>query len=188
MKLLAYLFAPFVNFIRHFVNTIEFERFKAAVKRNPNDGYLRARFAKYCLKQYFNHEDSAVAARTRVVEAVNQFENIVHTDVLDLEVFYLMGKYFQGPDNKRAVEIYWQGIRTYNEFVTKSQSFKHEYVEMAFSIALNLLALEPNGVDPDLEKFFKTVRKTYLKNFLDQKIEFKTDMMGDSASGVRPLN
>jgi hypothetical protein len=184
MKIISYFFSPFLNVLRHFVNGVEYERFKAAVRRNPNDTYLRARFAKYCLEQYFNHEDTQKATRWRVTEAVNNFENIVHDDVLDLEVFYLMGKYYQGVDNKKAAEVYRRGIRTYNDFVTKSQAFKHEYVEMAFSIALNLLALEPKGADPDLEKFFKTVRKTYLKGFLDQKVEFKPEEIGEP----RPLN
>ncbi len=184
MKIISYFFSPFLNVLRHFVNGVEYERFKAAVRRNPNDTYLRAKFAKYCLKQYFNHEDTQTSTRRRVTEAVNAFENIVHNDVLDLEVFYLMGKYYQGVDNKKAAEVYRRGIRTYNEFVIKSQAFKHEYVEMAFSIALNLLALEPHGVDPDLEKFFKTVRKTYLKSFLDQKMDFKPEEVGEA----RPLN
>lgn len=188
MKVIAYFFAPFLNFLRHFVNGVEYERFKAAVKRNPSDTYLRVRFAKHCLKQYFNHDQKTVAVKRHAFEAVNSFENIVHNDVADLEVFNLMGKYYQGTDNAKAAEVYRRGIRTYNDLVAKSQAFKHEYVETAFSIALNLLALEPNGVDADLEKFFKTVRKTYLKKFLDQKIEFKPEGVGEGASEIRSLN
>src|SRR3990172_6156549 len=113
--------SPFMNFLRRLVHFVEFRKFKDAVRRNPQDHYLRARFAKYCLNHYFQDSTSKI----HMVEAVNQFENIVHSDVLDLEMFYLMGKYYQGLDDKKAREIYKSGIKRYNDFVSKSIEFRH---------------------------------------------------------------
>ncbi len=181
MALLFNIASPFLNLLKKLVNGLEFRRFKDAVQRNPQDHHLRARFAKYCLKTYFQGSSSKV----HVVEAVNQFENIVHADVLDLEVFYLMGKYYQGQDNNKATEIYRKGIKRYNDYVSKSIDFRHDYVETAFTIALNLLALESNVADPELQKFFKNIRRTYLKQFLENKIEFTPDPLGDPGK-LRP--
>jgi hypothetical protein len=100
--------------------------------------------------------------------------------VLDLEVFYLMGKFYQGNDNPKAMEIYRKGIKRYNDFVSKSVEFRHEYVETAFTMALNLLSLEANVADPELERFFKNIRRTYLKHFLEQKVEFAPEGLGDT--------
>jgi hypothetical protein len=131
---------------------------------------------------------SSPSKEVYVVEAVNQFENVVHSEVLDLEVFYLMGKYYQGQDDKRAMEIYKAGIKRYNDFVSKSVDFKHDYVEMAFMIAINLLSLEANHADPELGKFFKNLRRTYLKSFLDHKVDFNPEILGNaSGEGMRHI-
>lgn len=183
MSFLVNIATPFVNFLKKLVNGVEFKKFKDAVRRNPHDHVLRARFAKYCLKSHFQGSPSD----TYAVEAVNQFENIAHSDVLDLEVFYLMGKYYQGLDNKKAISIYQTGIKRYNDFLSKSLELRHDYVEMAFTIALNLLALESNHADPELEKFFKTVRRTYLKNFLDHKVDFNPEILGNTSGSVHSI-
>ncbi len=163
------------------VRLVELRKYKEALRRNPQDHYLRARYAKYCLNSYFQDAGS----KMHVVEAVNQFENIEHSEVLDLEVFYLMGKFYQGNDNKRAIEVYKKGIQRYNDFVDKSIGFRHEHVETAFAIALNLLALESNHADMELDKFFKNLRRTYLKHFLDHKLDFSPEILGN-APGMRP--
>ncbi len=177
MSFLASIASPFLNLLKKLVQLVEFKRYKDALRRNPQDHYLRARFAKYCLNSYFQDSTS----KFHVVEAVNQFENIVHSDVLDLEIFYLMGKFYQGQDNQKAMDIYKQGIKRYNDFVTKSLEFRHEHVETAFAIALNLLAMESNHADPELEKFFKTIRRTYLKNFLEHKVDFNPEILGNTS-------
>lgn len=176
MSLFYDIFSPFLNLLKNIVHGFEFRKFKNAVSRNPQDSYLRARFAKYCLKNYFQGSSSKI----QIVEAVNQFENVVHSEVLDLEVFYLMGKFYQGNDNPKAMEIYRKGIKRYNDFVSKSVEFRHEYVETAFTMALNLLSLESNVADPELERFFKNIRRTYLKHFLEQKVEFAPEGLGDT--------
>lgn len=178
MGILLSIASPFLGWINRLGHFLEFRKFKDAVRRNPQDHYLRARFAKYCLNQYFQDSTSKI----HVVEAVNQFENIVHSEVLDLEMFYLMGKYYQGLDDKKAMEVYKAGIKRYNDFVSKSIEFKHAYVETAFMIALNLLALESNNADPELAKFFKNIRRTYLKQFLDNKAEFSPELSGNGGT------
>jgi len=167
MGILLNAASPFLNLLKDLAHFVEFRKFKDAIRRNPQDHHLRARFTKYCLNHYF--KDSA--SKTHVVEAVNQFENVVHSEVLDLEVFYLMGKYYQGKDDKKAMEVYRAGIKRYNDFVSKSIEFRHTYVETAFMIAMNLLSLEANNADPELVKFFKNIRRTYLKQFLENKLE-----------------
>ncbi|HJT24128.1 MAG TPA: hypothetical protein VJ873_06095 [bacterium] len=181
MNFIASVFSPFLSFLKNLVRVVELRKYKEALRRNPQDHYLRARYAKYCLNSYFQDSSSKI----HVVEAVNQFENIEHSEVLDLEVFYLMGKFYQGKDNKKAIEVYKKGIQRYNEFVTKSVEFRHEHVETAFAIALNLLTLESNHADPELEKFFKTLRRTYLKNFLEHKLDFNPEILGKTP-GIHP--
>lgn len=185
MSFLANLITPFLQFFKKLVYVAELRKYKEALRRNPQDHHLRARYAKFCLTNYFQDSTSP---KSTMVEAVNQFENIAHSEVLDLEIFYLMGKYYQGHDNAKAVEIYKKGIKRYNDFVTKSVEFRHEHVETAFAMALNLLSLESNHADPELERFFKTIRRTYLKNFLEHKADFNPEILGNSPGGVRPIS
>jgi|GEM_PF-1228508 len=163
----------FTDIFLKIAHRIEFNKFKDAIKRNPNDPVLRARFAKFCLNHYFSHQD---VSRLDEIEAVQQFEKIDHLELRELEIYYLMGKYYQGQDNKKAAEVYLKGIKRYNEFADRDDSMKHEFVEMAFNIALNLLKLENNYAGPELELFFKIVRHTYLKNFLTEKVVFQRVM------------
>jgi hypothetical protein len=93
-----------------------------------------------------------------------------------------MGKYYHGQNNEKAIEVYRQGIRKFNHYIDQNPGLKHEYVEMAFGIAMNLLSLEPNRSDADLDQFFKTVRKTYLKRFLSEKMD-----MPENSSSARSL-
>jgi hypothetical protein len=152
---------------------IEFNQFKDAIKRNPNDPLIRARFAKFCLNHYFNHQG---VSRLDEMEAVQQFEKIDQLELRELEIYYLMGKYYQGQNDKMAAEVYLKGIKRFNDFVDRDDTTKHEFVEMAFNIALNLLKLENNHAGPELELFFKIVRHTYLKNFLTEKVVFQRVM------------
>jgi hypothetical protein len=164
---------PMTNLLKKLLERLEFKNYQDAVKRNPSDHGLRVRFAKYCLRHYFTHQ---VAAQAHLVEAVNQYETISRNpEVYDLEIFYLMGKYYHGQDNEKAIEVYRQGIRKFNHCIEQNPGLKHEFVELAFGIAMNLLALEANRTDADLEHFFKIVRKTYLKRFLTEKVDVKLE-------------
>jgi len=98
-----------------------------------------------------------------------------------------MGKYYQGIDDKKARQVYVEGITRFNRYIEMNPGLKHDYVETAFSMALNLLALQSTQIDPELEKFFKSIRKTYLKHFLDEKVEFKSGVAGaDTAVDTTP--
>jgi hypothetical protein len=161
------------NLLKKLLERLEFKNYQDAVKRNPSDHGLRVRFAKYCLRHYFTHQ---AAAQAHLVEAVHQYDNISNnSEIFDLEIFYLMGKYYHGQDNEKAIEVYRQGIRKFNLYIEENPGLKHEFVELAFGIAMNLLSLEANKTDPDLEQFFKIVRKTYLKRFLTEKVDLKTE-------------
>jgi hypothetical protein len=120
----------FMDIFLKIAHGFEFKKFKDAVKRNPGDQLLRARFAKFCLNHYFNHQN---ASGLDEKEAVYQFENIDHLELRDLEIYYLMGKYYRGQDDGKAAAVYWQGIKKYNEFSNRDYAMKHECVEMAFS-------------------------------------------------------
>jgi hypothetical protein len=104
------------------------------------------------------------------IEAVKQFENIDHLELRELEIYYLMGKYYQGQNDKMAIEVYLKGIKKYNKFSDLDNAMRDEFVEIAFSLALSLLKLESNQPSPELEKFFKIVRHTYLKKFLAEGV------------------
>ncbi len=160
----------FMDIFLKIAHGVEFKKFKDAVKRNPNDHVLRARFAKFCLNHYFSHQG---VSRLDEIEAVKQFESIDHLELRELEIYYLMGKYYLGQDDKMAADVYLKGIKRYNEFSHHDAAMRHEFVEMAFSLALNLLKLENNHAGPELEQFFKIIRHTYLKNFLTERVVLK---------------
>lgn len=159
---LAKLLRPFGRWIIRLADRLEMHRYQESLKRNPNDHDLRARFTKYCIRRYFRDQETG---KEHVVEAVNQFENIVHSDYFDLEVFYLMGKYYHGQDDERARGIYRQGIASFNQYIAKNPALKEDYIELAFAMALNLLKLEKGKDDPEVIKFFTTVRRTFLKKY-----------------------
>ena len=160
----------FMDIFLKIAHRIEFKKFKNAIKRNPTDHVLRARFAKFCLNDYFSHQG---VSRLDEIEAVKQFESLDHLELQELEIYYLMGKYYQGQNDKMAAEVYLKGIKRYNEFSDRDNPMRHEFVEMAFSLALNLLKLENNHAGPELEQFFKIVRHTYLKHFLTERVVLK---------------
>ena len=179
MNFLVSVASPILFILKRYVRWSELRKYKEALRRNPHDHVLRARYAKLCLDSYFQDSSS----KTHIVEAVNQFENIVHSEVMDLEMFYLMGKYYQGKDDKKAIEVYRDGIKRFNDHMAKTPGFRHEQIETAFSLALSLLALESNNADPELEKFFKIIRRTYLKNFLDQKADLNPEILVEKSKG-----
>lgn len=164
MTWIARLLRPFGRFLTRLADQLEFHRYRDSLKRNPHDHDLRARFTKYCVRRYFRDQETG---GEHAAEAVNQFENIVHSAYFDLEVYYLMGKYHQGRDDDKAREIYRSGIRSFNEYVEKNPSLKDDYIELAFAMALNLLKLEHGKDDPEVVRFFQTVRRSYLRKYLE---------------------
>jgi hypothetical protein len=155
-----------IRTLNNLLERVEFKNFQDAVLQNPIDYGLRVRFAKYCLHNYFNHQ---AVAQTHIEEAVKQFESISKSDLFDLEIYFLMGKYYTGQDDQKAIEVYSQGIRKFNDYIKQNPGLKNEYVGHAFGIALNLLSLDPERMDADLEQFFTIVQKTYMRRFLADK-------------------
>ncbi len=181
MGFIFQVFSPLLNALKNLAYSIEFKNFKKALKNNPEDHALRARFAKYCLRHYFDHQ---TAAENHLVEAVNQFDSIVNSDAFDLEIYYLMGKYYQEANSKKAQQVYLDGITRFNRYIEKNPGLKHDYIEVAFAMALNLLALESGHADFELEKFFKLIRKTYLKRFFDEKVDIKAEVLNEGSSSA----
>jgi hypothetical protein len=157
---------------------MEFKNFREAVQHNSVDYGLRVRFVKYCLRNYFDHQ---LVAQTQIEEAIQQFERISQSDLFDIEIYFLMGKYYYGRENEKAIEIYSQGIRKFNIYIRQNPGLKNEYVGQAFGIAMDLLSLDPNRNDAELGEFFRTVRKTYLRRFLADKTDAQA---GSPVSGV----
>lgn len=162
--------SPFLKFLKNYVHSAEFRKYKKAIRKNPSDYILRAQFAKYCLQHCFTHHGGM---ETHRIEAVNQFENITRSDIFDPEIYYLMGRYCQQTDNRRAKEVYLEGIKQFNRYIEKNPDFRSE-METTLAIAMNLLTLQTSHVDPELEKFFKYIRRSYPLHV--KRVELENEM------------
>ncbi len=150
----------------------ELKSFKESIRKNPNDIELRMKFIKYCLRKHFKHQQLSYHA----TEAVNQFESIAYSKITDVEVFYLMGKFYEGNDDKKTQAVYRQGIELFNKFAKEKMILTSDFVELAFAMALNLLKLEQYHPGEELKQFFKIVKKRYLKPLFDEKKDFSFDL------------
>ena len=73
----------------------------------------------------------------------------------------MVGRYYQEMGNLKAQTIYLAGIQHFNRYVKKNPAIKSDFVETTYAIALNFVSLQYGQVQPDLEKFFKIIRKSY---------------------------
>jgi hypothetical protein len=178
------ILSPFLKFLKHYVHSAEFRKFKKTLRRNPNDHGLRTKFAKYCLLHCFTQ--TAVMESHRV-EAIHQFEMIVKSDVFDPEIYYLMGRFCQRSDNQKAKEVYLEGIRSFNRYIEKNPGLREEYMETTLAIALNLLTLQNARIDPELEKFFKYIRKSYPLHVKRVELENEMEKKEPNLTRVRQL-
>jgi hypothetical protein len=185
MDFLASFAAPFLQFFKNLVHLGEIKKFKSALRRNPQDHYLRSRFAKYCLQHYFH---GGASGKTLSAEAVRQFESIPASEITDLEVYCLIGKFYREKDKGKAVEVYKRGVRQYNELSEKNAEFKKEGAEPAFVLVVNWLRLDPNVSDPELEKFFHHVRKTSLVSFLAHQLDIHSSNSPQPSSVLPAAN
>jgi hypothetical protein len=165
------LLSPLLVFLKNYVHSAEFRKFKKALRQNPSDHALRTQFAKYCLHHCFTQ---TVVFENHHVEAVSQFEKIVKSDIFDPEIYYLMGRYCQKSDNHQAKEVYLEGIKHFNRYIEKNPGMRADYMETTLAIALNLLTLQSAHIDPELEKFFKYVRKSYPLHV--KRVELENEM------------
>jgi hypothetical protein len=178
------IFSPLLKSLKRYAHSSDFRKFKKALRKNPDDHALRTQFAKYCLHHCFTQ---LVVFENHHVEAVNQFEAIVKADIFDPEVYYLMGRYCQKSDNQRAKEVYLDGIKHFNRYIEKNPGLRAEYMETTLAIALNLLTLQTTRADPELEKFFKYVRKSYPLHVKRVELESEMEKTKPDMTRVRQL-
>ena len=150
----------------------EYKRFKKALERNPGDQGLKAQFFKFCMMNRFTTNE---AVESHITEALNLFPSIEKSETFDLQSLYLAGKYYQEmKDNRKAYQVYLNAVRKFNDYVVKNPDHKSDYAEMAYSIALNLMALQLVPSDPELERCFKLIHKSYPLHV--KRFEFENEM------------
>jgi len=136
----------------------EYKKFQKALERNPDDHALRAQFAKFCLNSHFTLEG---VPEGHVAEALAHYDEIVNSDHFDLALYYLVGRYFQDKDDLKAQKVYLAGILHFNRYIEHNPGLKSDHVEIAYALALNYVTLQYGQTHPEMEKFFKTIRKSY---------------------------
>jgi tetratricopeptide (TPR) repeat protein len=150
----------------------EYKKFKKAMAENPRDHGLKAQFIKFCLLNRFTKHETM---ENHIKESLGLFETIEHGEDFDLQCHYLVGKYYQEvKDSRKAYQIYQNAIKHFNQYVGKNPDLKAENVELAYSIALNLMGLQLNAADPDLQTCFKLIRKSYPLHV--KRIEYENEM------------
>lgn len=159
----------------------EYKRFEKAMERNPEDQGLKTQFIKFCLLNRFTKHEIIV---DHIVEALRLFEAVENAEVFDLQCHYLVGKYYQeDKDFRKAYQIYLNAIKRFNQQVAKKPDLKFENSELAYSIALNLMTLQSNPIDPEVEKCFKNIRKSYPLHV--KRIELENEMAKPAPDQVR---
>jgi hypothetical protein len=150
----------------------EYERFKKSLKRNSSDPGLKAQFIKFCLLNRFTKHE---AMEEHVAEAMRLFAAIESAEFFDLQCHYLVGKYHQEvQDHRKAYQIYLNAIKRFNRQSVRNPELKAENAELAYSITLNLLALQSDPIDPELEICFKLIRKSLPLHL--KRVELENEM------------
>jgi tetratricopeptide (TPR) repeat protein len=159
----------------------EYKKYKKALSSHPGDHGLKAQFIKFCLLNRFTHHE---VVKTHMTEALTLFGSIENSDAFDLQCHYLVGKYYQEEkDNRKAYQVYLNAIKRFNEYVSKNPGQRSDNAELAYSVALNLMNLQLNPVDPALEKCFKILRKSYPLHL--KSIELENEMAKPAPSKER---
>jgi tetratricopeptide (TPR) repeat protein len=136
----------------------EYKKFQKALARNPQDHSLRAQVAKFCLYSHYTHED---IPEEHLTQALDHYREVVRADHFDPALYYLVGRYYQDKNDLMAQTAYLDGIRHFNRFIEQNPGLKSDHAEIAYAIALNYVTLQFGQIHPDLERFFKTIRKSY---------------------------
>ena len=159
----------------------EYKKFEKAMELNPGDHGLKTKFIKFCLLNRFTKHE---VMEEHISEALGLFETVENAEGFDLECHYLVGKYYQEKkDYRKAYQIYLNSIKRFNQYVVKNPDLKSENVELAYSIALNLMILQSNPIDPEVEKCFKNIRKSYPLHV--KRIELENEMAKPAPDPVR---
>lgn len=149
----------------------EYKKFQKALARNPQDHGLRAQFAKFCLVSHFTLEG---IPEKHLATALSHYEEAVQADNFDLQLYYLVGRYYQDKDDLKAQNVYLDGIRHFNRYVEQNPGLKSDFAEIAYAIALNFVTLQYGQIHPELDKFFKTIRKSYPLH--NKRVELENEM------------
>jgi hypothetical protein len=161
--------------------TSEYKKFKKAIERNPGDLGLKSEFIKFCLLNRFTEHE---AVEEHIAEVLRLYESVSGAESLDLQCHYLVGKYYQeAKDLRKAYQIYLNAIKRFNHHVQKSPSFKADNGELAYSLALNLMALQWDPVDPEVEVCFKIIKKSYPLHL--KRVEFENEMAKPAPNPAR---
>jgi tetratricopeptide (TPR) repeat protein len=137
----------------------EYKRFKKALEKNPGDLGLKDQFVKFCLLNRFTNQEGD---EDHIAEALDLFALIQNREPFDLQCHYLVGKYYQEErDFRKAYGVYLEAIKRFNYFAQNSPTFRADNSELAYSVALNLMALQSDPVDPHVEVCFKIIRKSF---------------------------
>ena len=151
--------------------TAEYEKYKKAIQRNHHDHGLMAQFIKFLLVSHFTLED---APKTHLTEALALYEEIDKSDHFDPQIYYLVGRYYQDKDDLKAQKVYLAGVQHFNRYVQKNPGLKSDFVDIAYALALNFLTHQYGQIHPDLDKFFKIIRKSYPLH--NKRIELENEL------------
>lgn len=158
----------------------EFKKYQKALKRNPNDQELRSQFIKFALMGKISLGSIPAA---HLEEVLAQYEEVARTDHFDPQVYYLVGRTYQEQGSLKAQKVFLTGIQNFNRFVAKNPGVKSDHVDMAYAIALNFVTLQYGQIHPDLEKFFKIIRKSYPIH--NKRVELENELRKPSPNAKR---
>jgi tetratricopeptide (TPR) repeat protein len=136
----------------------ERKKFQKALEQNPRDQSLRAQLVKLCLYSHFTGEG---VPEEHLSDALAHYEEAVQADHFDPSLYYLVGRYYQDKNDRKAQAVYLEGVRHFNRYIEQNPGLKGEHVEIAYALALNFVSQQSGQSHPDLEQLFKTIRKSY---------------------------
>jgi tetratricopeptide (TPR) repeat protein len=159
----------------------ELKRYRAALQRNPNDLDLKSDLIKFILLNRFTDSDNA---GDNIQEALKIFESIANAEQFDFQCHYLVGKYYQeAKDIKSAYRVYSRALKRFNAVADKDPNLRAESNEMAYSVALNLMTLQFDPIDPEVEKCFKIIRRSFPLHM--KRIEYENEMAKPAPDRVK---
>ncbi|HVZ80431.1 MAG TPA: hypothetical protein VHE12_06455 [bacterium] len=150
----------------------ELKRYRIALQRNPNDLDLKTDLIKFILLNRFTDPQNV---GEYIQEALRTFETVAGSDLFDFQCHYLVGKYYQEvKDGKNAYRVYLGALKRFNKMSEKDVNLRAEHTELAYSVALNLMTLQHDPVDPEVEKCFKVIRRSFPLHL--KRIEYEHEM------------
>jgi hypothetical protein len=156
------------------------QKYKKAVQKNPRDPALKAQFIKFCVGNHFLLQD---APKAHMSEALSLYKDWMKEDFFDPQVHYMIGRYYQDKDQLKSQNAYLSGIRHFNRQVERNPGSKSEHADVVYALALNFLTMQFGQIHPDLDKFFRTMRKNY--PLLNKRVELENELQKPSPNQTR---